>query len=187
MPAFSRPAMQMQRPQFRHVTGTIIDSQKRYQGYGGGIPATLHHEVWIKEPNGTESHVHLVDDDVPMRKGQSLEVIFFENRPVGLINYTTNKYINFEPYAYTPIPDYVTGFPDLTSMRDIGLVIFVMIIVGLLFERKPIVAVLFFFVIVGVVIYRNKQPEPSPPVRNDFHDLVEAEIKFTMSAKLSAT
>ena len=166
-------------PQFLHVIGQVIDTQKRYQGYGGGISPTLHQEIWIKEQDGTETHIHLIDEvDVPLRKGHLIKAIFFEGRPVGLINFSTNKYINLEPYAYIPPEDLLPKFPNILNFRDLGIVVFSLFAVGVAFERRPLIAFIIFLAVTGVVIYRLRH-KPSV-VQNGFHAEVETEIKTAL-------
>jgi hypothetical protein len=165
--------------QFLHVVGHVIDTQKRYQSYGGGISPTLHQEIWIKDQNGVETHIHLVDEeDVPLRKGHLIRIVFFEGRPVGLINFSTNKYINFEPYAYIPPDDLLPKFPNILNFRDLGIVVFSLIAVGVAFERHPLIAFVIFLAVTGVVIYRLRH-KPSV-VQSGFHDDVETEIKSAL-------
>lgn len=170
---------------FQHLTGTLIESQKRYQGYGGGIAATLHHEIWLKESNGKETHIHLIDMNIPVRKGHLLHVVFFENRPVAIINFNTSECFNFEPTAHI-VPassgQLYPSFPELLSFRDMSIVLITMFAIASIL--KPWLALPLLLAIVAFVIYRNRaQPTPEIVIHNDLHFCVEEQIRSVMSGQ----
>lgn len=168
------------------LTGIVIESQKRYQGYGGGITPTLHQEFWLRTPDGKEVHVHLVDDEVPIRKGHKLEVFFQGGHPVGLINFTTDQYANLQA-VYHVMPDHpeYSDF-ELSLLRPSRLLV-VFVLAGCVFGivngiwegfgLLPIVA--------GVIGYatwegwRHRQ-KPDKVIHNDNYGVVESAIQAAL-------
>lgn len=164
------------------LSGTVIDSQKRYQGYGGGIPPTLHQEFWLTTSSGKETHVHLVNDEVPLRKGHKLEVFFQNGYPVGLIDYTMDKYVNFQA-VYHVMP----GHPEyrdwegqlLRPSRIAVLLLLILLVYGLtdlIWEGYGALPV-----IVGVIAYAaweswRHREKPDKVIHNENHGIVEAAI-----------
>lgn len=164
------------------LSGTVIDNQKRYQGYGGGSPATSHQEFWLNTPSGKEAHVHLVNDEVPLRKGHKVEVFFQNGFPVGLINYTTDQYVNFQA-RYHVMPDHPEYQPWegqlLRPSRIAGLLLLLLIVYGLVdriwegYGPLPVVVVVITYAVWESWRHREK---PDKIIHNENHGVVEDAI-----------
>jgi hypothetical protein len=69
------------------VSGTSMD--------GTGYTWTdVHRQVWIRSGDGRERQFTLTNVDVPARTGHRVTLLLDADRPVALINFSTEQYIN---------------------------------------------------------------------------------------------
>ena len=60
----------------------------------GSIWTDLHRELWIRQHNGLERKFNFTNIDVPARQGQRVALLLDGARPVALINFSTEQYVN---------------------------------------------------------------------------------------------
>src|ERR1700693_3675905 len=60
----------------------------------GSIWTDVHREVWIRQHDGLERKVSFTNIDVPARQGQRVALLLDSARPVALINFSTEQYVN---------------------------------------------------------------------------------------------
>ena len=161
----------------------VIDAATRYQGYGGGVAATRHQEIWLKDANEKEHFIHFTDDEFPVRKGHELEAIYLEKSLVALINYSTNTYINLLPRAHQEIGVYKSTFPDLLNIGHIGLVVAAMVAVAMLLNKHQGAATVFLLLMVGAILIANSNTQKSETIANPDHAIAEHEIHSSLGKR----
>lgn len=87
----------MHKSAFTLLTGTAAESKKHYESHGGGAPAMLHQEIWLRTSEQKDVPIHLVGHEIPVRQGHQLLVIYLNGSPVAILNKTTEQYINLVP------------------------------------------------------------------------------------------
>ena len=60
----------------------------------GSIGTDIHREVWIRQHDGLERKFSFSNIDVPARQGQRVALLLDGTRPVALINFSTEQYVN---------------------------------------------------------------------------------------------
>ena len=69
------------------VSGSSMDGS-------GSIWTDVHREVWIRQHDGLERKFSFTNVDVPARQGQRVALLLDDARPVALINFSTEQYLN---------------------------------------------------------------------------------------------
>jgi hypothetical protein len=69
------------------VSGTSMDGS-------GYIWTDIQREVWIRQDDGLERKFGFTNIDVPARQGQRVVLLLDGTRPVALINFSTEQYLN---------------------------------------------------------------------------------------------
>jgi hypothetical protein len=69
------------------VSGSIMDGS-------GFIWTDVHREVWIRKHDGLERKFSSTNADVPALQGQRVALLLDGARPVALINFSTEQYLN---------------------------------------------------------------------------------------------
>jgi hypothetical protein len=60
----------------------------------GSIGTDVHRELWIRRRDGLERKFSFTNVDVPARQGQRVALLLDGVRPVALINFSTEQYVN---------------------------------------------------------------------------------------------
>ncbi len=60
----------------------------------GSIGTDVHHELWIRRHDGLERKFRFTNVDLPARQGQRVALLLDGARPVALINFSTEQYVN---------------------------------------------------------------------------------------------
>jgi hypothetical protein len=69
------------------VSGSSMDGS-------GSVWTDVHREVWIRQRDGLERKFRFTNTDVPARQGQRVALLLDSARPVALINFSTEQYVN---------------------------------------------------------------------------------------------
>ncbi len=69
------------------VSGSSMDGS-------GFISTDVHRDVWVRQRDGLERKFSLTNVDVPARQGQRVALLLDGGRPVALINFSTEQYVN---------------------------------------------------------------------------------------------
>jgi hypothetical protein len=69
------------------VSGSSMDGS-------GFIGTDVHRDVWIRQHDGLERKFSFTNVDVPARQGQRVTLLLDGARPVALINFSTEQYLN---------------------------------------------------------------------------------------------
>ena len=69
------------------VSGSSMDGS-------GYIWTDVHREVWIRQRDGLERKFSFTNIDVPARQGQRVALLLDGARPVALINFSSEQYVN---------------------------------------------------------------------------------------------
>jgi hypothetical protein len=83
-----------------HFSGEVVatDHVEEVSGLvanGSGSTWTdVHRELWIRPPHGAERRFMFTNSDVPAREGHCVTLLVAGGRPVALINFSTEQYIN---------------------------------------------------------------------------------------------
>ena len=83
-----------------HFCGEIVatDHVEEISGLtanGSGSTWTdIHRELWIRPWQGTERRFTFTNTDVPARQGHRVTLLLGGGRPVALINFSTEQYVN---------------------------------------------------------------------------------------------
>lgn len=60
----------------------------------GSIWTDVHREVWIRPWDGRERRFTFTNIDIPARTGHRVTLLLGDGRPVALINFSTEQYVN---------------------------------------------------------------------------------------------
>jgi hypothetical protein len=60
----------------------------------GSIGTDVHRELWIRRHDGLERKFIFTNVDLPARQGQRVALLLDGVRPVALINFSTEQYVN---------------------------------------------------------------------------------------------
>ena len=60
----------------------------------GSIWTDVHRELWIRQHDGLERKFSFTNVDAPARQGQRVALLLDGARPVALINFSTEQYVN---------------------------------------------------------------------------------------------
>ena len=60
----------------------------------GSIWTDVHRELWIRRHDGLERNFSFTNVDLPARQGQRVALLLDGARPVALINFSTEQYVN---------------------------------------------------------------------------------------------
>lgn len=60
----------------------------------GSIGTDVHRELWIRRHDGLERKFSFTNVDLPARQGQRVALLLDGVRPVALINFSTEQYVN---------------------------------------------------------------------------------------------
>jgi hypothetical protein len=83
-----------------HFCGEVVatDHVEEISGLtanGSGSTWTdIHRELWIRPWQGTERRFTFTNTDVPARKGHRVSLLLGGGRPLALINFSTEQYVN---------------------------------------------------------------------------------------------
>lgn len=159
------------RAEFSSIQGTVIDPRKHYQSNGGGIPATVHQEFWIRSSGQQEFPVHILGQEIPVRSGHIVRLIYHNEILVAALNLSTESYINL-----------VSGWDETRlSWTDIFFLIFSLLLVLL-----PLIDRWYFLSAIGLALSswfaRNLLLSSAARRRSTkFHHQVETEIRSSIS------
>ncbi len=154
----------MNKTEFTFLPGNVTQSHEYYQSHGGGIPATLHQKIWIKTKTGNETHLHIIGNEIPVRKDHKLLALFCEESLVAVINFSSQKYINLVP-----------GWKS-SRLEDVFLFLFVCL---LLFVSFIFSMTLGFFVLLALVfgITSTRKRKCSTDLHHRVESVICSQIK----------
>jgi hypothetical protein len=83
-----------------HFCGEVVASDRVEEISGltangsGSTWTDIHRELWIRPWQGTERRFTFTNTDVPARKGHRVTLLLAGGRPLALINFSTEQYVN---------------------------------------------------------------------------------------------
>lgn len=94
---------------YKTVSGRIIEIRRYVTPLGlyGQDTRWERWELWIKTPSGAEEKLIVESRSIPARRGHLVVLALEAGAPVGLVNLTTRRSLNFArtdpPYLYRPL------------------------------------------------------------------------------------
>jgi hypothetical protein len=86
--------------EFSRFSGEVVDTDHLEEVSGltvsgsGSTWTDVHREIWIRPRNGVERRFTFTNATVPARKGHRVTLLLDGGRPLALINFSAEQYIN---------------------------------------------------------------------------------------------
>lgn len=81
-------------------SGEVVDTDHLEEVSGlmangsGSTWTDVHREIWVRPLHGAERRFTFTNEDIPARKGHRVSLLLNSGRPVALINFSTERYVN---------------------------------------------------------------------------------------------
>src|SRR5881397_3333520 len=60
----------------------------------GSTWTDVHREIWVRPAHGTERRFTFTNVDVPARTGHHVSLLLDDGKPLALVNFSTQQYVN---------------------------------------------------------------------------------------------
>lgn len=81
-------------------SGEVVATDHLEEVYGltangsGSTWTDVHREIWVRPSHGTERRFTFTNADVPARTGHRVRLFLGDGRPLALVNFSTQQYVN---------------------------------------------------------------------------------------------
>jgi hypothetical protein len=85
-----------------NFSGEVVDTDHLEEVSGltangsGSTWTDVHREIWVRPKHGTERRFTFTNADIPARTGHEVTVLLGGGKPLAVVNFSTQQYVNLE-------------------------------------------------------------------------------------------